>query len=75
MKKKKKKITAKSVFEKYLVPKLIGKNSDETLNIFCNLDYNYFYNIARKHKLKERQISSLVGFKDEFFVKTVTSQI
>lgn len=72
---KRKKIDAKGVFEKYLAPNMIGKNSDETIAIFCALDYNYYYNIATKHGLKERQISSLVGFKDEFFVKTLVSQI
>jgi len=57
------------------MPKIIGKNSDETIAIFCTLDYNYFYNVATKYKLKERQISSLVGFKDEFFILTLVSQI
>ncbi|HEY4519112.1 MAG: hypothetical protein A3H57_01445 [Candidatus Taylorbacteria bacterium RIFCSPLOWO2_02_FULL_43_11] len=73
--KKQKKIDAKSVFDKYVMPKIIGKNSDETIAIFCTLDYNYFYNVATKYKLKERQISSLVGFKDEFFILTLVSQI
>lgn len=73
--KKQKKIDAKGVFEKYLAPKIIGKNSDETIAIFCALDYNYFYAIATKYALKERQISSLVGFKDEFFVLTLIRQI
>ncbi len=73
--KKKNKIGAKSVFEKYLAPKIIGEDSDETIAIFCALDYNYFYNIATKYALRERQISSLVGFKDEFFVLTLICQI
>lgn len=75
MKKRRKKINAKGVFEKHLAPTLIGKDSDETIGIFCALDYNHFYNIATKYALKERQISSLVGFKDEFFVLTLISQI
>ncbi len=66
---------AKKVFEKYLAPKIIGKDSDETIAIFCDLDYNYFYDIATKYALKERQISSLVGFKDEFFVLILIRQI
>lgn len=73
--KKKKKVNAKSIFEKHIAPKIIGKDSNETISIFCTLDYNYFYNIANKYGLKERQISSLVGFKDEFFVLTLVSQI
>jgi len=73
--KKQRKVDAKSVFEKYLAPKIIGKNSDETIAIFCALDYNYFYDVATKYALKERQISSLVGFKDEFFVLTLIHQI
>lgn len=72
---KRKKIDAKGVFEKYLAPKIIGKDSDETITIFCALDYNYFYDIATKYALRERQISSLVGFKDEFFVLTLICQI
>lgn len=71
----KNKINAKGVFEKHLAPKMIGKDSDETIAIFCHLDYNYFYSIATKYALKERQISSLVGFKDEFFVLTLVDQI
>lgn len=73
--KKQKRIDAKGVFEKYLAPKIIGKDSNETIAIFCTLDYNYFYNVASKYALKERQISSLVGFKDEFFVLTLIRQI
>lgn len=72
---KQKKINAKSIFEKYLAPKIIGKDSDATIAMFCDLDYNYFYDVATKHGLKERQISSLVGFKDEFFVLTLIYQI
>lgn len=72
---KKKKNNAKRVFEKYLAPKIIGRNSDETIINFCSLDYNSFYYIATKFSLKERQISSLVGFKDEFFILTLVSQI
>lgn len=77
MKKKKIKIkaSAKDIFDKYVSKKLIGKDSKETIEIFCNLNYNDFYNLAQKYKLKERQISSLVGFKDEFFVETLVSQI
>lgn len=75
MKKHRRNLDAKGVFEKYLAPIIIGKDSDETINIFCALDYNYFYAIATKYALKERQISSLVGFKDEFFVLTLIHQI
>ena len=72
---KKKKNNAKGVFEKYIAPKIIGKDSDETITNFCTLDYNYFYHIATKFSLKERQISSLVVFKDEFLILTLVSQI
>lgn len=72
---KQKKIDAKGVFERYLAPKMIGRDSEETIAIFCTLDYNHFYDIATKYGLKERQISSLVGFKDEFFVLTLICQI
>lgn len=73
--KKQKRPNTKSVFNKYLARTLVGNNSDETIAIFSALDYNHFYNIAKRHKLKERQISSLVGFKDEFFVLTLICQI
>ncbi|OGT22351.1 MAG: hypothetical protein A3C55_04080 [Gammaproteobacteria bacterium RIFCSPHIGHO2_02_FULL_42_13] len=66
---------AKNIFQTYVAPEIVGKTSNETISIFCTLDYNYFYNIAKKYKLKERQISSLVGFKDEFFVLTLIRQI
>lgn len=72
---KKIKINSKNIFDKYVAKNLIGKNSEETIKIFCSLNYNNFYNLAQKYKLKERQISSLVGFKDEFFVETLISQI
>lgn len=75
MKKKKIKVNAKDIFDKHVSKKLVGKNSKETIEIFCNLNYNYFYNLAQKYKLKERQVSSLVGFKDEFFVEIIVSQI
>ncbi len=69
------KVNAKDIFDKYVAKKLIGKNSQETVELFCSLNYNYFYDLAKKYKLKERQISSLVGFKDEFFVEILISQI
>ena len=75
MPKKKLKTNAKDVFDKYFSKALTGANSDETINIFCNTDNNYFTNLARKHKLEERQIASVVGFKDEFFVELLINQI
>ena len=72
---KQKKIDAKSIFDRYLALKIIGKDSDETIAICCGLDYHYFYDVAIKYKLRERQISSLVGFKDEFFVLTLIRQM
>lgn len=74
-KKIKTKVGAKYIFGKHIAKSLVGKNSEETIKIFCNLNQKYFYNLAQKYKLKERQISSLVGFKDEFFVETLISQI
>lgn len=74
-KKIKTKVSAKDVFDKRIAKTLVGKNSRETIEIFCNLNQKYFYQLAQKYKLKERQISSLVGFKDEFFVETLISQI
>jgi len=71
----KKKVSANDIFKKYISKGLFGKNSEETIKIFCNLNQKYFYDIAKKYKLKERQISALVGFKDEFFVRTLISQI
>ena len=73
--KKKKKINAKGIFDNHLAPKMIGRDSDETIAIFCTLDRNYFYDVAKNFKLKERQVSSLVGFKDEFFVLTLINQV
>lgn len=67
--------SAKGVFEKYLAPSMVGKDSDATIAIFSTRDYNYFKNVAIKGGLKERQIASLVGFKDEFFIKTLVSQV
>ncbi len=69
------KVNAKDIFDKHVAKKLVGKNSKETVEIFCNLNYNDFYNWAQKYKLEERQISSLLGFKDEFFVEILISQI
>ena len=75
MHKKKLKINAKAVFDKYFSKALTGVNSSETINIFCNTDNNYFANLTKKHKLEERQIASVVGFKDEFFVELLINQI
>src|SRR3989344_2305914 len=75
MTKKKLKIKAKDVFDKFFSKALTGANSDETINIFCNTDNNYFASLAKKHKLGERQIASVVGFKDEFFVELLINQI
>ncbi len=72
---KKVKVSAKKIFDKHVAKNIIGKNSEETVKIFCSLNYNYFYNLAQKYKLRERQLSSLIGFKDEFFVETLVSQI
>lgn len=69
------KINAKDIFDKYVAKNIVGKNSKETIEIFCNLNYNDFYNWTQKYNLKERQISSLVGFKDEFFVEILIKQI
>ena len=71
----KKKVSANDIFEKYISKNLLGKNSEETIKIFCNLNQTYFYDIAKKYKLKERQISALIGFKDEFFVQALIGQI
>ncbi|MFH0854100.1 MAG: hypothetical protein V1891_01255 [bacterium] len=69
------KVSAKDIFDKYLANSLVGKNSSNTIEIFCILNYNNFYNLAQKYKLEERQISSLIGFKDEFFVGILINQI
>lgn len=69
------KISAKDIFDKHIAKSLVGKNSDETIEIFGNLNQIHFYHLAKKYKMKERQISSLVGFKDEFFVETLISQV
>jgi len=73
--KKKVKINAKYIFDKKFSKNLTGKNSKETMDIFCNTDNNYFASLAKKHKLEERQIASIVGFKDEFFVELLINQI
>lgn len=73
--KKKVKINAKDIFDKKFSKNLTGKNSKETIEIFCNTDNNYFADLAKKHKLEERQIASVVGFKDEFFVELLINQI
>ena len=73
--KKKKKINAKDIFDKFYSKNLTGANSNETINIFCKTDNNYFAGLAKKYKLQERQIASVVGFKDEFFVELLVNQI
>lgn len=73
--KKKVKINAKDIFDKKFSKNLTGESSRETIDIFCNTDNNYFANLAKKHKLQERQIASVVGFKDEFFVELLVNQI
>jgi hypothetical protein len=72
---KKKKINSKGIFDKYYSKNLTGGNSKETIEIFCNTNYNYFASLGKKYKLKERQIASVVGFKDEFFVELLINQI
>ncbi|MEK7131582.1 MAG: hypothetical protein AAB797_02520 [Patescibacteria group bacterium] len=69
------KVSAKAIFDKYVAKKIVGKNSKETIEIFCSLNFNDFYNWAQKYKLKERQVSALVGFKDEFFVEILIKQV
>src|SRR3989344_1348720 len=73
--KKKIKINSKGIFDKYYSKNLTGSNSKETIDIFCNTNYNYFASLGKKYKLKERQIASVVGFKDEFFVELLINQI
>jgi len=68
-------LDAKHVFRMYISPRIIGKNSDETIKQFCSLGYSDYYEIAKANGLKERQISALIGFKDEFFVELLISQI
>lgn len=72
---KKLKINAKHIFDEFFAKNLSGINSKETIKIFCNTDNNYFANLAKKHRLGERQIASVVGFKDEFFVEMLIGQI
>lgn len=66
---------AKDIFDKQVAKHMTGRSSEETIEIFCNLNYNHFYNLAQKYKLEERQVSSLVGFKDEYFVEVLVDQI
>ena len=73
--KRKIKINAKDIFDKKFSKNLTGKSSGETIDIFCNTDNNFFANLAKKHRLQERQIASVVGFKDEFFVELLVNQI
>ena len=75
MPKKNKKKSAKDIFEKYIAREITGETSERTIEIFCSMDYNNFYNLAKKYKLEERQVSSLIGFKDEFLVKLLITQI
>ena len=74
-KKKKTKINSKDIFNKYYSKNLTGGNSKETIEIFCDTSYNHFASLGKKYKLKERQIASVVGFKDEFFVELLINQI
>ena len=46
--KKKVKINAKDVFDKYISKDLTGLNSKDTIDIFCGTDNNYFTNLAKK---------------------------
>ena len=73
--KKKVKINAKDVFDKYISKDLTGLNSKDTIDIFCGTDNNYFTNLTKKYKLGERQIASIVGIKDEFLVELLINQI
>lgn len=72
---KEKKINSKHIFDKHFSKNITGVNSEETISIFCKTDNNFFSNLAKKHKLAERQIASVVGFKDEFFVELLINQI
>jgi hypothetical protein len=71
----KKKINSKITFNKYYAKNLTGANSKETIKIFCNTNNIFFANLSKKYKLEERQIASVVGFKDEFFVELLIHQI
>lgn len=68
-------LNAKQVSDQYLIDLLSGADSDKTIAKFCQFNSVYFNELASKHKLKERQRSSLIGFKDETFVKILITQI
>src|SRR3989344_5321620 len=57
MPKKKQKINAKDVFDRYFSGALTGASSNETINIFCNTDNNYF--------VKKLQLIKKVAFRLE----------
>lgn len=73
--KKRKKPTAKEVFDRKVSKTLLGKNSKETIELFSGRSFNDFYATSKKYNLKERQTSSFIGFKDEFIVKVLVEQI
>ena len=45
------------------------KTLKETIEIFCNLNYNDFYNLGQKYRLEERQIASLWVLRMSFLLK------
>lgn len=69
------KINAKFIFKTSIAPLLLGNNSDNTIEIFSQTSFNYFYNLPNVSRLQEREIASLVGFKDEFFVGQIIKQV
>jgi len=68
-------ISSKEIFDLKIAPLLIGSTSTDTINIFSKTSFNYFYNLSNTMGLKERQVASIIGFKDEFFVETVINQV
>ncbi len=72
---KKAKTSAKVIFETKIVPLLKSSSSDEAIEKFCETSNAYFYNLPIMKALKERQIASIVGFKDEYFVESVINHV
>jgi len=66
---------AKFIFDSKIAPLLEGKTSDDTIEIFSNTSFNFFYNLPPLSGIEERKLASIVGFKDEFFVDKIVNQV
>ncbi len=68
-------LSAKDIFDKKIALLITEKSSKKLIELFSQTSFDYFYNLQEVKGLKERQIASIIGFKDEYFVETIINLI